>query len=83
MLVITLASEENPGKITVKAGTLVTFYNEDVVAHNIGDDVQGGWISANLPAQTGSQGIQFTVPGEFNFHCTLHPGMKGKVVVVP
>jgi len=22
-----------------------------------------------------------TVPGEFNFHCSIHPSMKGKVVV--
>lgn len=72
-----------PGAITVPAGSLVTFYNEDVVAHNIADDFQGGWISANLPAITGSQGIQLNVPGEFAFHCTIHPNMKGKIIVTP
>jgi hypothetical protein len=72
-----------PGVLTVKAGSFVTFYNDDVVAHNIADDFQGGWISANMQAGSGTQAIQFTVPGEFNFHCAIHPGMKGKIVVVP
>lgn len=72
-----------PGVVTVKAGDFVTFYNDDVVAHNISDDFTGGWTSANLQAGTGTQSIRFTIPGEFNFHCTIHPNMKGKVVVVP
>lgn len=70
-----------PGVVTVKAGSTVTFYNDDVVTHNIADDFAGGWISANLQAGSGSQSIPFTIPGEFNFHCTIHPGMKGKIVV--
>ena len=70
-----------PGTVTVKAGSTVTFYNDDVVAHNIADDFAGGWISANLQAGSGTQSIPFTVPGEFNFHCTIHPNMKGKIVV--
>ena len=70
-----------PGTLTVKAGSVVTFYNDDVVTHNIADDFAGGWISANLQAGSGSQSIPFTVPGEFNFHCTIHPNMKGKIVV--
>ncbi len=72
-----------PGTLTVKAGSMVTFYNDDVVAHNIADDFPGGWISANMQAGSGSQAIPFTVPGEFNFHCAIHPNMKGKIVVTP
>ncbi len=72
-----------PAVLTVKSGTFVTFYNDDVVAHNIADDFQGGWISANLQAGSGTQGILFTIPGEFNFHCAIHPNMKGKIIVVP
>ena len=72
-----------PGVLTVAAGSTVTFYNDDVVTHNIADDFAGGWISANLQAGSGSQAVQFTVPGEFNFHCAIHPGMKGKIVVTP
>lgn len=70
-----------PGVLTIKAGSTVTFYNDDVVAHNIADDFAGGWISANLQAGSGTQSIPFTVPGEFNFHCAIHPNMKGKIVV--
>lgn len=72
-----------PGVLTVKAGTVVTFYNDDVVAHNIADDFAGGWISANMQAGSGTQSIPFTVPGEFNFHCSIHPNMKGKIIVTP
>ena len=72
-----------PGVVTIKAGSTVTFYNDDVVAHNIADDFAGGWISANLQAGSGTQSVPFTIPGEFAFHCAIHPGMKGKIVVTP
>lgn len=72
-----------PGTLTVKAGVPVTFYNDDVVAHTFSDDFTGGWTSQQLKAGSGSITLTFPTPGEFNYHCSIHPNMRGKIVVVP
>ena len=71
-----------PGVLTVKAGSWVTFYNDDVIEHNIVDDFAGGGRTPNLKGG-GSVSILFGgPPGELNYHCSIHPNMRGKVVVV-
>jgi plastocyanin len=70
-----------PGNLTVKSGSTITFYNDDVVAHTIADDFQGGWTSPNLTAGSGTISMTFTTPGEFAYHCSIHPNMKGKIIV--
>lgn len=72
-----------PGTLTVKAGAPVTIYNSDAVAHTIADDFTGGWTSPQLKPVNGSITLTFTTPGEFNYHCSIHPNMRGKIVVVP
>ena len=72
-----------PGVLTVKAGTPVTFYNDDVIFHTVADDVTPGWISQQLRAGSGSMTITFPTPGEFNYHCSIHPNMRAKIIVVP
>jgi plastocyanin len=70
-----------PGSLTVKRGQTITMYNDDVVAHTIADDVAGGWISQQLKAGSGTISLVFDTPGTFQFHCSIHPNMKGKIVV--
>jgi plastocyanin len=70
-----------PGNVTVKAGSVVTFYNDDVIEHSIVDDVAGGGDSGNIRAGS-SFSILFTEPGEFRYHCRIHPAMRGTVTVV-
>ncbi len=69
-----------PGELHVKSGSFVTFYNDDVVEHNIVDAVAGGSDSGRLHAGR-TITYRFDTPGEFNFRCTLHQNMRGKVVV--
>lgn len=69
-----------PGELRVKAGATVTFYNSDLVEHTITDQTPGGGDTGPLKAgQTFS--LPFTVKGEFNFRCTIHPAMRGKIIV--
>ncbi len=72
-----------PGNLTVKAGAKLTFYNDDVVAHTIADDVTPGWTSQLLRAGTGTITLSFPTPGEFNYHCSVHPNMRAKITVIP
>lgn len=69
-----------PGELRVKSGTTVTIYNSDLVEHTITDQTPGGGDTG--PMKPGSSiSLQFTIKGEFNFRCSIHPTMRGKIVV--
>jgi len=72
----------NPGNITVKVGTKVTWTNEDSITHTVTADNP----SADAPASDNigkgeSYSFTFNKAGTYTYHCTQHPYMKGKVVV--
>lgn len=71
-----------PNTLHVKPGTVVTIVNNDGPAHTVSDDWSGGWDSGRMKSG-GSVSIRFTEPGEFNFHCSIHPTMRGKIIVDP
>jgi plastocyanin len=68
-----------PNRLEVAAGTTIRWTNNDQLVHTVtGDD--GSWDSGPIePGQTWSH--TFAQPGEYAFHCTPHPFMKGVVVV--
>ena len=71
-----------PNTLTVKAGTVVTIVNQDAPAHTVTDDFPEGMDTGRM-RYGNSVSIRFTEPGEFNFHCSIHPSMRGKIIVVP
>jgi amicyanin len=71
-----------PATVTVTVGSTVTWTNSDSVAHtstsDSGDAVT--WDSGNInPGQSFS--FTFSQAGTFTYHCTIHPFMKGTIVV--
>jgi plastocyanin len=77
-----------PGTLRVKAGSTITFYNDDVIAHRIADDDPKGFAMDSDVRAGGSATLAFgTPPGgqpiEWNFHCSIHPQMRGKIIVDP
>ena len=72
-----------PGTMHVKAGSAVTFYNDDVIAHTIADDYPSGFASAQIKAGSSIELLFSNVPFEWDFHCSIHPAMKGKIIVDP
>ena len=67
----------NPAKLTVKVGETVTWrFDDRAVAHNVVGD---GFKSALKRSGTFSH--TFDEAGSFPYRCTVHPGMKGTVVV--
>ena len=68
-----------PGTGTVNAGQPVTIYNDDVIAHTVTLDDRS-IDSRQIKAGT-SFSLRIDNPGEYTFHCTIHPNMKGKIVV--
>jgi plastocyanin len=69
----------NPGDVTVAKGTTVTWTNNDSATHKIksGD---GSFNSDNL-ANGDTFQHTFDTAGTFDYICSIHPSMKGKVTV--
>src|SRR5215813_11975870 len=68
-----------PDGLTVDAGTTVTWTNTDSVAHTSTSDATG-WDSG-IVAPGGQFSHSFQTAGTFRYHCAIHPGMVGTVVV--
>ena len=69
-----------PFSLTVPAGTTVTWHNQDTVPHTISSDTQGLFESGQL-APGKKYAINFSVPGSYKYHCSIHSGMQGLIVV--
>ncbi len=67
----------NPGTLTVKQGTKVTWTNQDSATHKIKSDT---FNSENLN-QGDKFEFTFDTKGSFDYSCSIHPSMTGKVVV--
>ena len=68
-----------PDAADVSAGATVTWTNTDGVAHTSTSDT-GVWDSGIV--QPGGQfSVSFPTAGTYRYHCLLHPGMIGTVVV--
>ena len=68
-----------PQRITVKAGTTVTWINEDDVPHTI---VSSSKVFKSKAHDTANKfSFTFTTPGTYDYFCSVHPHMTGAVVV--
>jgi plastocyanin len=75
----------DPGVIQVVRGTAVTWTNQDTAPHSvvITDAITASsdlWTSGVL-ATGQSATYTFTTPGRYLYHCSLHVGMVGIVIV--
>src|SRR5271157_5066755 len=71
----------SPPMLVVAPGTTVTWKNDDDSPHSVREN-DGKFKSAALDTDdTFSQ--TFTTPGEYEYFCSIHPYMTGKIVVKP
>ena len=68
-----------PGVVTVAVGNTVTWMNTDSVSHTSTSDPTG-WDSG-IVAPGAAFSRSFQSAGSFRYHCAIHPGMIGTVVV--
>jgi amicyanin len=69
----------SPPTLTVKAGTTVTWTNEDDIPHTVNATSQAFKSGALDTDQKFS--FTFTTPGTYQYFCALHPRMTGTIVV--
>jgi plastocyanin len=68
----------SPAALNVKMGQQVTWTNKQGVAHTVTAD--GGAFDHPMPSGA-TFSFTFAKAGTFAYHCTIHPFMKGTVVV--
>jgi plastocyanin len=70
-----------PAMLVVAPGTTITWKNDDDSPHSVREK-DGKFKSAALDTDdTFSQ--TFAAPGEYEYFCSIHPYMTGKIVVKP
>ena len=69
-----------PSELNVPKGASVVWTNMDSAPHTIvsdsGDEIKSGSISKGENYEN-----TFNTIGAYNYHCGIHPSMKGKIVV--
>ena len=68
-----------PDEVTVNTGTTVVWTNTDSVAHT--STANGNAWNSGVVSPGGRFSVTFQNAGTFPYHCTIHPGMVGTVVV--
>jgi plastocyanin len=70
----------DPAELKIKTGDTVVWTNKDSVVHNIVSDSGGEIISPTISVG-GTYSRTFNTVGEYPYHCEIHAGMKGKIIV--
>ena len=70
-----------PSTLEVKAGTTVTWTNEDGASHTVAAD-DGSFTSETLN-QGESFSFTFDKAGSYSYHCGVHSSMKATIIVTP
>lgn len=69
----------SPATITVTAGTTITWTNKDAATHNVTSNPV--LFSSGAMGNGATYSFTFADKGTFSYTCTIHPSMKGTVVV--
>jgi plastocyanin len=68
-----------PDVITVPVGTKIEWVNDDDIPHTVAE-TQGKFLSPALDTED-KYSFTFVSAGTYEYFCSLHPHMKGKVIV--
>ncbi|WP_276500206.1 plastocyanin/azurin family copper-binding protein [Terrimonas pollutisoli] len=67
-----------PAELKVKKGDKVVFVNHDLVTHDVTEESKKAWSSSPLATD---QTWILEVIESVNYYCSIHPVMKGSIVV--
>jgi plastocyanin len=70
-----------PNPITMKVGQQVNWKNNDTITHTA--TLDGMFNNVISPMSAQGAPVTMSAAGTFNYHCTIHPGMNGSIVVQP
>jgi amicyanin len=71
-----------PAVIKIKAGDTVTWTNQDPAEHTVTADISSPQTPDSPSLAKGqTYSFSFKKRGSYNYSCTFHPHMRGKVIV--
>jgi plastocyanin len=70
-----------PQSVTIKAGTTITWINEDDIPHTVAATAKA--FKSKVLDTDDKFSFTFTTAGTFEYFCSLHPHMTGTIVVEP
>lgn len=70
----------SPETLTIKAGTEVEWTNLDQAPHTVVSN-SGSEISSPSLSKGQTYAVLFNKPGTYEYHCSVHPSMKGTIIV--
>jgi plastocyanin len=81
-----IAKPYDPSPVTIKPGTSVTWTNNDSTLHTVSSGLpEQGAVGTLFDSSLIAPGKTFThafdKAGSFDYSCTLHPFMRGQVIV--
>ena len=68
-----------PQSLTIKAGTTVTWINEDDIPHTVAATAKA--FKSKVLDTDDKFSFTFTTAGSYEYFCSLHPHMTGTIVV--
>jgi plastocyanin len=69
----------SPSSLTVPVNTTVTWTNSDSMAHTVTST--SGLFDSGSIGVGGNYSFTFASAGTFNYYCSIHPSMTGKIIV--
>src|SRR5215207_7784777 len=70
----------SPSTLRVKDGSRIKVANDDSAPHTVTSD-DGNSFDSGTVASGASTTVQAPAAGTYSYHCTIHPFMKGELVV--
>ena len=73
-----------PGQTEVKAGTKVTWTNQDDITHTVTSgtpEQRDGRFDRPLPGKGATATVEFKDSGVYPYFCDKHPSMRGEIRV--
>ena len=70
----------SPARVTVKKGATVSWTQQDSMPHDV--TASDGSFKSETLRGGGTFARTFDEPGTYKFYCSLHPSMRGEIVVV-
>lgn len=70
----------SPATLTIQKGETVTWTNQDSAPHTITSD-SGSELASGTLNKGSSYAHTFNEAGTYSYHCSIHPMMKGTIVV--
>lgn len=67
-----------PASLAVQRNDTVVFINHDLVAHNVTEAIKKAWGSPTLAS---GDSWKMMVTESADYYCTIHPVMKGSLVI--